>query len=152
MSSFAYMLSAFFALIVSPFLLRGKMSVPLRAAFWTMVLLAYELFTWLSAETYALEEMLPFLMFALSLCFAAMQLPHRRRFFETLATVLWCWVYFFGMLSLSYRGEEFRLMPLGAIALSFLPIFGLNPGKRESQFVVAVVWLVAWMLSFAGGV
>lgn len=150
MSSSSYMLAAFLALIVSPFLFRGKMSPPLRVAFWVIVLLAFELFTWLAAENYALKEMLPFLMFALSLCFATMFL--RRRFFEALATVVWGWIFFFGMLSLSYRGQEFRLLPLAAIALAFLPIFGLNPEKRESQFVLAVVWLVAWTLSFAGGI
>ncbi len=146
---FSYMLSALFAIAFSPFLFRGKMSIPLRGAFLTMVLLLDELFVWFafSAE-YPYLETMPFRMLALSLCFSTFFLENRHRFFGVLSTALWLWIDFFGMLSLSYRGEDFRAQSLAAVAISLLPFF-FGYQKREMRFVQAVFWVFAWTFSFA---
>ena len=150
MSSFFYMLSALFAMIPAPFLFQWKMSVPLRGALIAILLLGDELFTFLaSSPAYPHYELLPFQMLSLTLCVSTLFLERRRRFFAALATGLWLWIDFFGMLSLSYRGTEFRALPLAILTLAFIPIFLMNPYRRESRFVLAVVWAAAWTLSFA---
>ncbi len=146
---FAYMLSSLFAMALSPFLFRGKMSLPLRGAFLAMVLLADEFFVWLafSAE-YPHREILPFQMFALGLCFSTLFLENRPRLFGVLSTFLWLWIDFFGMLSLSYRGVDFRPLPLAVVGVSLVP-FLLPFRCREMRFVQTVFWVFAWMFSFA---
>ncbi len=146
---FSYTLSALLAIALSPFLFRGKMSIPLRGALLAMVLLLDELFVCFSFSLeYAYRETMPFRMLALSLCFSTLFLESRRRFFGMLSTALWLWIDFFGMLSLSYRGESFRLLSLVVVVLSLVP-FALESRKREARFVQAVFWAVAWMFSFA---
>ncbi len=149
MSSFFYMISALFAMLPSPFLFKGKMSLPLRGALLCMVLLADELFVFLVfSPEFHRYDILPFRMFALALCFSTLFLSRKRRFFESLATILWIWIDFFGMLSLSYRGIDMNFWPFCLLTLAFLPIFKMHPYKRETRFLLAVIWMVAWMLFF----
>ncbi len=146
---FSYMLSALFSVALSPFLFRGKKSIPLRGAFLAMVLLADEFFVWFAfSPVYPLREILPFQMFALGLCFSTLFLERRQRFFGVLSTCLWLWVDFFGMLSLSYRGEDFRPLSLAVVAVSLFPLF-LPSRSHEMRFIQAVFWTFAWMFSFA---
>ncbi len=146
---FSYTLSAFFSIALSPLLFRGKMSISLRGAFLAMVLLLDELFVRLAfSMEYPYREMMPFRMFALSLCFSTLFLEDRRRFWGALSTVLWLWVDFFGMLSLSYRGENFRLFSFAVVVLSLAPFFRKSR-TRAMRFVQAVFWAFAWMFSFA---
>ena len=146
---FSYMLSALFAMAFSPFLFRRKMSIPLRGAFLAMVLLADEFFVWFAfSPLYPHREIQPFRMFALSLCFSTLFLENRARLFGVLSTILWLWIDFFGMLSLSYRGVDFRPLPLAIISLSLFPLL-LPFRSREMCFVQAVFWVFAWMFSFA---
>lgn len=149
MSSFFYMLSALFAMLPSPFLFKGKMPLPLRGAFLCMVLLADELFVFLVfSPEFPRYEILPFRLFALTLCVSTLFLSRRRRFFESLTTLLWVWIDFFGMLSQSYRGVDMNLWPFCLLAFAFLPIFKMHPYKRETRFLLAVIWVAAWTLFF----
>ena len=145
---FSYTLAALLSIAVSPFLFRGKMPFPMRGAILFLVLFLFEIFVWLAfSKEYPHYEILPFRMFALCLCFSTLFLSERSRFFGVLATVLWLWVDFFGMLSLSYRGVEFRAIPLLFIAVSFLPFLEKSP-RREIRFLTAVLWAFAWTFSF----
>ena len=149
MSSFSYMLAALFAMIPAPFLFRGKLPLELRGASIAMVLLAAEFFIYFVASpTYPQYEILPFRMLALTLCISSLFLEMRRRLFGILASFLWMWIEFFGMLSLSYRGEEFHPATLIILASTFLPIYFLHPYKRESRFILAVLWVAAWIFSY----
>lgn len=149
MTSLAYMLAALFAMIPSPFLFKDPMRLPLRGAAIAIVLLVDELFVWLvSSPEYPHYELLPFQMLALMLCVSTLFLGRRRRLFASLATVLWMWIDFFGMLSLSYRGVPFQWLPFVVFLLAFLPIFFMHPYKKESRFFLAVIWAAAWMLSY----
>lgn len=146
---FSYMLSALFAMALSSFLFRGKMSLPLRGAFLAMVLLADEVFTWFAFPIeYPYFEIMPFRMLAFSLCFSTLFLENRWRFFGALSTCLWLWVDFFGMLSLSYRDVDFRALSLAVVALPLLTLV-LRSRRREMRLVQAVFWAFAWMFSFA---
>jgi len=149
MTSFAYMLAALFAMIPAPFLFKAPMRVPLRGAAIAIVLLVDEVFVWLvSSPEYPHYELLPFQMLALMLCVSTLFLGRRRRLYASLATVLWLWIDFFGMLSLSYRGVPFQWLPFAVLPLAFLPIFFMHPYKKESRFFLAVIWTAAWILSF----
>ncbi len=143
------MLSALFAMLPAPFLFKGELSVPLRGALMSMVLLLDAAFAYFVSSTdYPDFEILPFRMFALCLCFSTLFLGRRRRFFGILATVLWIWVEFFSALSLSYGGLSMPVVPFFILALAFFPLFLLNPYKKETRFLLAVVWVFAWTLFF----
>ena len=150
MNSLLYMLAAIFAMLPAPFLFKGNVSLPLRSASIAIVLLADEIFVWLlTLKDFPPGEILPFRMLALTLCVATLFLGKRRRLFESFATGLWIWLEFFGMLSLSYRGVEFRLAPLLILLSAFLPIHLLHPYKRETRFLLAVIWTAAWIFSYS---
>lgn len=143
------MLSALFAMLPAPFLFKGELSVPLRGAAMAMAVLLDEAFAVLvSSPDYPDFEILPFRMFALCLCFSTLFLGRRRRFFGILATVLWVWVEFFSALSLSYGGLSMPIVPFFILAVAFLPLLLLNPYKKETRFLLAVIWVFAWTLFF----
>ena len=150
MTSFAYMLTALVAMLPAPFLFKTPMRVPFRAGMLVFFLLLDELFVFLvSSKAYPHYELLPFQMFALSLCVSTLFLAKRRRLFASLAILLWIWIDFFGMLSLSYRGVDFQWMPFVILPLAFLPLFWMHPYKKETRFLLAVIWATAWTLSYA---
>ena len=150
MTSFAYMLTALIAMLPAPFFFKTPMRVPFRAVLSGFCLLLDELFVCLlSSPAYPHYELLPFQMLALSLCISTLFLGKRRRLFASLATILWIWIDFFGMLSLSYRGVDFLWMPFVVLPLAFYPIFFMHPYKKETRFCLAVIWAAAWILSDA---
>lgn len=145
---FLYTLSALFALLPASFLFRGKMALPLRCAFFSLVLLADELFVYFAfSDGFPLYGILPFRMFAFTLCFSTLFLRKRERFFGILATILWLWVDFFGTLPMSYRGFEVHPFSLFAVALPILPLALLPLKRKEARFAVSVAWAFAWMFS-----
>lgn len=145
---FLYMLSALFALLPASFLFRGKMPLPLRCAFFSLVLLADELFVFFAfSDDFPLYGILPFRMFAVTLCFSTLYLRGRERFFGILATLLWLWLDFFGMLPQTYRGWEAQPLALLVVALPIIPLAILPLERKEARFAVAVAWAFAWMFS-----
>ncbi len=150
MTSFAYMLTALFAMIPAPFVFKTPMRVPFRAVLLSSCLLFDEFLVYLvSSPVYPHYEYLPFQMLALTLCYSTLFLEKKRRLFASLATVLWIWIDFFGELSLSYRGIDFLWIPFAVLPLAFFPIYLMNPYKKETRFLLAVIWATAWTLSYA---
>lgn len=157
MTTLANALACVFALGCASFLWKSPSFIK-NAVLVVGSLLLFCLFAYFAAENFAMayasgvpqdsgspQELYPFRMMALCLCFSTTSLPKYRRRYLVLAQALWCWIELFGGISLYYRGVDFAWTRVVALfAMSFCSTL-LSKISREMEFCLMVFWIAIWI-------
>lgn len=149
MTTLANALACVLALAVASFLWKKNSGFTRNAVFLSVALLLFCLFCFLGMDKLGVADMsgelYPFRMMALCLCFSTTALPKYRRRYLVLAQSFWCWIEFFGGISLYYRGVDVAWMRIAALAgMAFCSTF-LSRISREMEFCLMVFWIAIWI-------